>query len=61
MAAVEELAFDAVLKGRNVAKIKSFWDILSRSSASASLGDDVRKISKWLDVMLGKTAAKEGR
>ncbi|KAL8901029.1 MAG: hypothetical protein Q9207_005408, partial [Kuettlingeria erythrocarpa] len=40
VAAAEELAFDALLQGRNVAEVGSFWDILSRSSASASLGDD---------------------
>lgn len=58
-AASEELAFDAILKGRNVTEIESFWDILSQSSSSVSLGDDVRKISDWLDIMLGKASAEE--
>ncbi|KAL8930132.1 MAG: hypothetical protein Q9208_000749 [Pyrenodesmia sp. 3 TL-2023] len=57
-ATAEEMAFDGILKGKKVAEIESFGDLLGKSSSSSAAyrGDDVCRVSKWLDLMLGKTS-----
>lgn len=55
MAASERSAFDDVLRGRKILDVENFWDLLGNSSFSG-LKDDIRRVSAWLDLMLGKVS-----
>ncbi|KAL8931355.1 MAG: hypothetical protein Q9211_007025 [Gyalolechia sp. 1 TL-2023] len=52
-ASSEQTAFDHALKGNKVANIRTFWEIFGTVSTTG-LEDDTRRISAWLDLMLGK-------
>ncbi|KAL8719625.1 MAG: hypothetical protein Q9225_003399 [Loekoesia sp. 1 TL-2023] len=55
LASSEEREFDRVLNGKRVIDIDSFSDLLGKVSLPG-LQDDIRRISAWLDLMLGKAS-----
>lgn len=54
IAEVEQQLFDFALKNYKVIKIASFWDVLGKIESLSGRIREIRRISAWLDLMLGK-------
>lgn len=53
IASSERVEFDSVLKEKRVMDIDTFRDLMEKASLPG-LQDDARRVSGWLDLMLGK-------
>ncbi|KAI4178141.1 MAG: hypothetical protein L6R41_008526, partial [Letrouitia leprolyta] len=55
-ASSEQTAFDAVLKDKKIMDIDNFWDVLGKKVSTLEQEDGTRRVSAWLDLMLGKAS-----